>query len=88
MSIKIAKSGDIATWPPVIHSDTFNAEGERIYPQNLKLGESGYRLDKRGWVIQTTVMEFKEVDGCIPEIKLDMKLVFMPFFRSKCKCWT
>jgi len=67
------------------NSDTFGADGKRIYPQDLKLGESGYRLAKRGWVMKTTMAELVKVDGCIPEIKLDMKLVFMPFFRGKCE---
>jgi len=67
-----------------INSDTFNESGERIYPQHLKLGESGYRFAKRGWVMKTTVIEMTQTGG-IPEIKLDMKLIFMPFFRGMCK---
>lgn len=67
------------------HSDTFNAEGKRIFPQDLKVGESGYRLAKRGWVMKTTVVEMVTNPGTIPEIKLDMKLVFMPWFRGMCE---
>lgn len=66
------------------NSDLFNADGKRIYPQELNLGESGYRLAKRGWVTKTTVMEMADTGG-IPEINLDMKLVFLPWFRGRCE---
>ena len=68
-----------------INSDIFNAEGKRIYPNELKVGESGYRLAKRGWVMTTTGKAMVDNPGGIPEIKLDMTLVFMPFFRGKCE---
>lgn len=66
------------------NSDLFNAEGKRIWSQELKLGESGYRLAKRAWVMKTTVLEMTDT-GSIPEIKLDMRLVCMPWFRGMCE---
>jgi len=62
----------------------FSMAGKRIYPQELGVGESGYRLNKRGWVLQFTVMEVKVVNG-IEEVRFDMKLVFMPQFRGICE---